>query len=298
LVYQLIGELLPIKDDGSNIILVVSPLSSIIEDQVSKLSSNGVAVSMMNFIQKKSSTTLVKLFENSFVLENEVEDDGISTAEAVEHVDTSLVEGKYRLLFGHPESFLSAEGRSLLKSRVYQDNTRVCVIDEAHCIEFWGSDFRKDFMELAALKAILPKCPTLALTATATPKSIIEIKEKLSLNKNCSVIKASPNRKNVFLKVVKRLSSYHSFRSYYEILQPIAEAVASLKLKYPMTIVYMKLKYCSYAFKLFSSILKDPFIGDECLPTSRLFCQFHASSTSKMKKEILTKLKRKALVYE
>ena len=68
-----------------------------------------------------------------------------------------------------------------------------------------GRDFRQNFMELSTLKALFPNSVALALTATAPPTVINIIKINLCLSKQAKIIKASPNRKNLFLCVKKRL---------------------------------------------------------------------------------------------
>ena len=60
-----------------------------------------------------------------------------------------------------------------------------------------------------------------------------------------------------------------------------------------MTIIYLKLKYCGYAHGLFERILKDKqCVGETSEPTARLFAQFHASQTSRMKKDIISEIKK------
>ena len=54
----------------------------------------------------------------------------------------------------------------------------------------------------------------------------------------------------------------------------------------------MKLKYCGIAYALFERVIRDKFVGEDQSPCARLFCQFHAPQTSKMKKEILSEIKR------
>jgi len=60
-----------------------------------------------------------------------------------------------------------------------------------------------------------------------------------------------------------------------------------------MTIIYLKLKYCGYAYGLFERILKDKqCVGDTSEPAARLFAQFHAPQTSRMKKDIISETKK------
>ncbi|EFX78481.1 DNA helicase bloom's syndrome protein C [Daphnia pulex] len=59
------------------------------------------------------------------------------------------------------------------------------VIDEAHCVPQWGQEFRSDYLKLGLLKSSFPTVSTVALTATATPQSRVEIKSLLNLRNPC-----------------------------------------------------------------------------------------------------------------
>ena len=144
-------------------------------------------------------------------------------------------------------------------------------------------------MDLSALKALLNVC-TLAMTATASPKTITSLVKNLCLA-NCKDIKVSPNRPNLFISKAIRKSNNKGYEGYDIILNPIAEELNVKWDSYPMTIVYLKLKYCGYAFQSFCKNIKNHFVGDEKMPRSRLFTQFHASSTKEMKNDVLEEIK-------
>ncbi|XP_068752409.1 ATP-dependent DNA helicase RecQ-like [Montipora capricornis] len=81
--------------------------------------------------------------------------------------------------------------------------------------------------------------------------------------------------------------------SYDKILVPIANELAIQRENYPMTIIYLKLKYCGYAYGLFERVLKDKqCVGETSEPSARLFAQFHALQTSRMKKDIISEKKK------
>ena len=80
----------------------------------------------------------------------------------------------------------------------------------------------------------------LALTATAPAKIIANLKTNLCLSSSCKIIKALPNRRNVFLDVSRRLSNNVGYKSHEYILLPIAKNLNKLRECYPMTIIYMK----------------------------------------------------------
>ena len=68
---------------------------------------------------------------------------------------------------------------------------------------------------------------------------------------------------NIYLDKKVRMSTHHGFASYDQILLPIAHDLAVQGEEYPMTIVYLKLKYCGYAYNLFERVLGDrQFVGE------------------------------------
>ena len=71
----------------------------------------------------------------------------------------------------------------------------------------------------------------------------------------------NPNRENVFLDKKIRLPNQYGTISYEEIRKPIAQELLKQREKFPMTIVYLKLKYCGYAYQLFDRILRDRQFG-------------------------------------
>ncbi|NJK84002.1 MAG: RecQ family ATP-dependent DNA helicase, partial [Saprospiraceae bacterium] len=75
-----------------------------------------------------------------------------------------------------PERLLS----ELAQERIAQMNVNLFAIDEAHCISQWGYDFRPPYLQIVDIRALHPKVPVLALTATATQKVEQDIQEKLS----------------------------------------------------------------------------------------------------------------------
>ena len=140
------------------------------------------------------------------------------------------------------------------------------------------------------LCALFPLVPVLALTATASKKDRATIMKTLHL-KNPVEVHVSPNRPNIYYKKIFRVGT--DVESYETILQPIADGLQTETINYPLTIVYMNLKWCGFAYKLFDKTLGDnqyyPNDADH-VPENRTFAQYHAPQTTKMKEQILKEL--------
>src|SRR4051812_46473409 len=117
--------------------IVVSPLISLMQDQVQQLRDEGIEAAVLN-----------------------------STMSAAEQRKVlSEIEGGFEgLLYVAPERFFSSSFQPALKSM----KVKLFAVDEAHCVSQWGHDFRPEYSQLADVRAKLGRPPTIALTATAT----------------------------------------------------------------------------------------------------------------------------------
>jgi ATP-dependent DNA helicase RecQ len=149
--------------------IVVSPLISLMEDQVSQLKALGVDAVYLN-------STL-------------------SQAEYQNNVDRIKC-GEVCMLYLAPETLMMPRTLSLL------DHIEVdCfTIDEAHCISEWGHDFRPEYRQLTEVRSHFPKAVCIALTATATPRVQQDIKNTLEFSESSKFI-ASFDRKNLHLQI-------------------------------------------------------------------------------------------------
>ena len=150
-----------------------------------------------------------------------------------------------------------------------------------------GSDFRTDYSKLGVLCAIFPDVPVLAMTATANQQDRKCIQESLGLKK-CKYVIGNPDRKNIFYE--KYFRQGQDIESIEGILNPIAMNLLKDKIDHPLTVIYIPLKWCGFAYKLFEFILgrKQYYPeGSSKIPENRLFAQFHASQTKQMKEQIL-----------
>ena len=141
------------------------------------------------------------------------------------------------------------------------------------------------------LGAFFPNAVMIALTATANGIDRVKIKHSLIMKNPVEVI-ASPNRSNIFYSKVLREND--ELTSYENILRPIAERLMDLKVEYPLTIIYLPLRWCGFAYKLFEGILGKAQYhppGSDPIPEHRMFAQYHAPQTPAMKEMILNQLK-------
>ena len=164
--YQLPALLL----DG--LTLVVSPLISLMKDQVDALNEMGIAAT----------------FVNSSLSQEEV---------SVRLKDAAF--GKYKLVYVAPERFEMFSFKQLLQ----QEKISLIAVDEAHCISQWGHDFRPSYLQLAQEIKALPQRPAvIALTATATPQVAKDIESSLEIPAN-NKVQTGFARENLAFQVVK-----------------------------------------------------------------------------------------------
>jgi ATP-dependent DNA helicase RecQ len=163
LCYQLPAVLMP------GTALVVSPLISLMKDQVDGARSNGIRAAFLNSSLDPAEQTAVL---------------------------RALHSGELDLLYVAPERFALDHFRDLLlRSRI-----SMAVIDEAHCISEWGHDFRPDYLALSSIVDLLPDIPVAAFTATATERVQRDIAQKLRL-RDPFVLRASFDRPNLTYEV-------------------------------------------------------------------------------------------------
>lgn len=131
--------------------VVVSPLISLMHDQVGKLKLQGIkAVALAGEIDKNE----------------------------LEQILNDCISGEYKFLYIAPER---------LKNKIVQQklplmNIKLIAIDEAHCVSHWGKDFRPDYLNCGLFKTWFPTIPLIALTASATPNDVEFIKKNLKIN--------------------------------------------------------------------------------------------------------------------
>lgn len=170
------------------LMVVVSPLIALMQDQVDALRDNGIGATFLN-----SSISL----------------------QEVRSRERDLLAGKIKLLYVAPERLLGEKFGAFLDTIAAQVGISAFAIDEAHCVSEWGHDFRPEYRQIKQLRQRYPRVPILALTATATKRVQKDIVQQLALRQP-SVSVASFNRPNLHYKVCPK-----ERRSYNQLLQDI-----------------------------------------------------------------------------
>ena len=93
------------------------------------------------------------------------------------------------------------------------------------------------------------------------------------------------------------MSDTYGYESYENVLRPIAESLLRETVQYPLTIIYMKLKYCGFAYYLFDQILNENQYHEQGNgPPIHLFAQSHSQKTTRMKKEIIAEIRKEVSI--
>ena len=151
--------------------LVISPLIALMQDQVAALNAHGVEAA----------------FINSALSRREIEQRWLDA----EH-------GRYRLLYLAPERLVS----ETFAARAPRMNISLLAVDEAHCISEWGHNFRPSYLRIAASRKHMGDPPTIALTATATPRVRRDIVEHLALRQPERIVRGF-DRSNIVWSVFR-----------------------------------------------------------------------------------------------
>ena len=172
---------LPAVAQTTKTAFVISPLRSLIEDQVSDLVKIGIPA--VSFYGEQ--------------LESHQQDvlDGLTDNPP-----------RFRLVYTTPEMITEHEEfQNHINFLANRDRISYWIIDEAHCVSVWGHDFRDSFLGLGFLRLEYPKIPIIALTATATPKVLTDIQRILATS-NTAIIRQSFVRDNLTIKIYPRTS--------------------------------------------------------------------------------------------
>lgn len=172
--YQLPAMLLP------GITVVISPLISLMQDQVVSLFKNGLPAAFINSSLAYSD---------------------------IQNILSNL--NNYKLLYVAPERLAD---KQFIKS-LQKNNVSLFAIDEAHCISQWGHAFRPDYRQLAFLKEMFPASSVVALTATATKEVEQDIQAQLAM-KDPFVVRASFDRPNLTFQLLAKSNPTNQLRDF------------------------------------------------------------------------------------
>lgn len=179
LCYQLPAVINTGKTRG--VTVVVTPLLSLMQDQVDHLTSRGIVAKAFNGDMARG--------EKQDILES------FKMRNPEHHV---------QLLYVTPEMINKSTAFLNGLQTLYRNQKFArLVIDEAHCVSQWGHDFRPDYKELGQVRQQFPGVPIIALTATATHNVIMDVKHNLSMNE-CKVFSQSFNRANLNYEVLPK----------------------------------------------------------------------------------------------
>ena len=168
------------------IAVIVSPLISLMKDQVEALKANGIAAEALNSSNDEG--------KNRDIINR-------------------CLEGKVKLLYISPERLVSGMIHLLQKT-----NVSLFAIDEAHCISSWGHDFRPEYTQLRLLRELFPSVPIMALTATADKITKQDILKQLNIEDAQTFI-GSFDRPNLSLDVKRGYSAREKLRSIVELIR-------------------------------------------------------------------------------
>nr|WP_252732246.1 DNA helicase RecQ [Paraglaciecola arctica] len=178
LCYQIPGSVF----DGLTI--VISPLISLMQDQVRQLNELAIPACVLN--------------------------SSLSDSDYQNNLD-ALKQQQIKLLFLAPETALQTNILALLTNC----DVACIAIDEAHCISEWGHDFRPEYRQLNRLIECFPKAVCIALTATATPRVREDIKQQLNIAQSSEYI-SSFDRPNLFISVLPKDNPYLQCKHFVE----------------------------------------------------------------------------------
>ena len=174
------------------LMIVISPLIALMQDQVDALQDNGIGATYLN--------------------------SSLSFSE-VQAREKQIFENKIKLLYVAPERLLGDRFQDFFHRLITQIGVSAFAIDEAHCVSEWGHDFRPEYRQLSQLRQQYPQIPIFAFTATATKRVQKDIIDQLKLHQP-SVHLTSFNRPNLYYEIIpKEKRSYEQLLKFIKTLK-------------------------------------------------------------------------------
>ena len=261
----------------SSIVVVVSPLISLMKDQVRAMLERNVSA--------------------------------VYTGSIDDNTEADITEGKYQLVFFSPEALLCEERwLDMLMSPLYQENLVAFVVDEAHCVKKWyvkrsccrnafymhvylfylcrGDTFRVAFSHLGDIRSVLPEhVHVMALTATATKDTRLAVSRILGMVQPNLILQV-PDRPNIKYVVHRTLTE-----SLEDIFMPLAKEIQQKRVHMDRVIIYCTTyDNCSSMYLFLRARLRKEMtepIGSRDLAQFRLVDMFTACTPMSVKEDIL-----------
>ncbi|MEM6979315.1 MAG: RecQ family ATP-dependent DNA helicase [Planctomycetota bacterium] len=172
LCYQIPALALSMTEDPAPIVLVLSPLVALMQDQVDALVKRGIDATFIN--------------------------SSLDRASRLERQE-QITAGHFRILYVTPERFRKPEFCAVINQR----RVALLAIDEAHCVSQWGHDFRPDYSRVGVIRERLGNPTTIALTATATARCREDIRAQLAIDEtDMKLFHQGIDRPNLSLEVI------------------------------------------------------------------------------------------------
>eukprot|EP00594_Rhizosolenia_setigera_P004227 CAMPEP_0178948180 /NCGR_PEP_ID=MMETSP0789-20121207/5326_1 /TAXON_ID=3005 /ORGANISM="Rhizosolenia setigera, Strain CCMP 1694" /LENGTH=1048 /DNA_ID=CAMNT_0020628511 /DNA_START=100 /DNA_END=3246 /DNA_ORIENTATION=- len=196
---------LPAFHAEDKMVLVISPLISLMQDQCDKL--NGL------YNTKKSADNNIATY--------------LGSAQTDKNAERDVLNGKYKIVYLTPEKLLAADGYFVNQLSSIQDKISLIAVDEAHCVSEWGHDFRPEYRRIGDVfrgYGFLQKIPKMALTATAIPKVRSDIIKSLGLQ-NPKLSIHSFDRENLKISIHRKPTS----NSYQNVFGALVDKIKKEK---------------------------------------------------------------------
>ena len=205
--------------------IVISPLISLMKDQVNALTQSGVPAAYLNSSLTEKQARMA--YDNAFL-------------------------GKYKIIYVAPERLLTDRFLKLASTI----NISLVAVDEAHCISQWGQDFRPNYLDIPKFIASLPVRPRLcAFTATATDKVRSDIKRILKLNRPFERVTGF-NRPNLYFRVMRPEDKFAALTDLMEKFSGMSGVIYCATRK-TVEDIHKKLKKKGYPVTMYHAGLSD-----------------------------------------
>jgi len=190
----------------------------------------------------------------------------------------SLCEGSYRAVFLSPELIFSSDRiKNLWRQPDWRKRLFAVVVDEAHCIDSWGDDFRQEYGRLGELRSMVPRdTPFLAASATLPPRILENIKKSLYFRPDTHIINVGNDRPNIKFIVTESQHPMSSFRDLEFLMD------------FRKTIVYFNSRRAAEAARIY-------LIKELCLDSNKIGV-YHSIKSDELKADILERFRNDKII--